>query len=311
LYLSARLRPEQQIKNHPAMKRLRIPGLVDLYKVSDPTEIRALAEDPCVDRAFKLRTCPLNWFLLKRALSVLSVGGRRFPTMTSRDSAERKRDQQELWTSLNAKIGSIKEGPEELEPLANWIRGAGAEPDVGILAQQFLGRLFFPGFVATEQSWAAAKVFVAAPRLGNVATLLGWWMSGKIGRAKRLLAELSEGNLSAMNAIGIAVHNVVKGLRQMRKLYADAGQRASLTPEAAAQQCLFAPISLFRQATAAGQLDGCPFPRNALFVYEIGEASQREGGDPLVFMDGTWSGCPAAHWVPAMMEGLWRRAVRA
>jgi hypothetical protein len=88
-------------------------------------------------------------------------------------------------------------------------------------------------------------------------------------------------------------------------------QGASLSPEAAARQCLFAPVSLYRQATAAGQLGDCPFPRNALFVYEIGEASRREGGSPLVFMDETWSRCPAAQWVPAMLEGVWRRAIRA
>ncbi len=114
-----------------------------------------------------------------------------------------------------------------------------------------------------------------------------------------------------MNAIGIAVHNLVKGLRQMRKLYADTGTRSSLSPEAAAQRCLFAPLSLFRQATAAGEINGCPFPKNALFIYETGEASKQEGGAPVVFMDQTWSRCPAAQWVPAMLEGLWRRTSRS
>jgi hypothetical protein len=293
------------------MKRLKIPGVVDVFKVSDPQEIHALAQDPRVDREFTLRTCPFNWLLLKRSLSVLSVGDRRFPTMIPRDSSQRKKDQQELSDSLNEKIPSLKEGPEELESLANWVRGVGADADIGILAQQFLGRLFFPGFVATEESWAAAQVFVAAPRSWKMPTILWWWLSGKVGRAKRLLAGMVDGNLSAMNAIAIAVHNLVKGLRRMRKLYADNGTRSSLTPEAAAQECLFAPLSLYRQATAAGELNGCPFPRKALFIFEIGKASQREGGRPLVFMDQTWSHCPAAQWVPALMEGLWLRAIRA
>ena len=104
------------------------------------------------------------------------------------------------------------------------------------------------------------------------------------------------------------MHNVIKGLRPMRSLYADHAARASLTPEAARAKCLVAPVSLYRQATEAGQLGGCPFPRNSLFVLEIGKASRREGGGPLVFMDGTWSRCPAADWVPAMLEGLWLRA---
>jgi hypothetical protein len=289
------------------MKRLKIPGFVDIFKVCDPKEIRALTHDPSIDRQFGSRKCPVNWLLLKRSLSVLSVGGHRFPTMTPRDSEQRKSDQQQLWNSLSAKVATISAGPEDLEPLANWIRGVGPESQVGILTQQLLGRLFFPEFVATEESWAAAKVFVAAPRTWKI---LWWFVTGKLRRAKRLLAGMVHGNLSAMNAVGIAVHNTVKGLRHMRSLYADSEMRSSLSPEAAARQCLFAPLSLFRQSTAAGQLSGCPFPRNALFVFEIGEASRREGGGPLVFMDDTWSRCPAAQWVPAMFEGVWRRAIR-
>jgi hypothetical protein len=115
-------------------------------------------------------------------------------------------------------------------------------------------------------------------------------------------------DLSAVNAIGIAVHNVVKGVRHMRSLYADAGPRSSLSPENAARQCLFAPASLYRQAVGAGRLGACPFGKKSLFIFEIGKARQREGGQSLVFMDGTWSRCPAADWVPAMFEGLWRRA---
>lgn len=49
--------------------------------------------------------------------------------------------------------------------------------------------------------------------------------------------------------------------------------RSSLSPADAARQCLFAPVSLYRQATDAGQLDGYPFPQNSLFVFEIGKAS--------------------------------------
>jgi hypothetical protein len=289
------------------MKRLKIPGFVDIFKVNDSEEIRALAQDRRVDREFGLRTCPVNWLLLKRALSVLSVEGRLFPTMTRRDSKQRQNDQQELWNSLNERVAVISAGPEELEPLANWIRGAGPESEVGIITQQLLGRLFLPTFVATKESWAAAQVFVAAPRSWKI---LWWFVTGKLRRAKRLLAGMVDGNLSAMNAVGIAVHNTVRGLRHMRRLYADSSVRSCLSPEAAAGKCLFAPVSLYRQATAAGQLDGCPFPRNALFIFEIGEASQGEGGRPLVFMDDTWSRCPAARWVPAMLEGVWRRATR-
>jgi hypothetical protein len=293
------------------MKRHRIPGLADIFRVDEPNEILALAQDPRVDRKFNLRTCPFNWLLLKRSLSVLSFNGHRFPTMISQDSQQRQRHQRELAQSLHERAAAIRLGPEELEPLARWIRGEGTEAQVGMLAQDLLGKLFVPEFVATPESWEAAQVLVAAPRSTQYLKVLGWFVTGKLRRSKRLLAQMVDGDLSAVNAIGIAVHNVIKGLRRMRTLYSESSSRSSLAPDAAASQCLFAPLSLYRQATAPGQLGGCPFPRNALFVLEIGKASQREGGQPLVFMDGTWSRCPAADWVPAMMEGLWLRAIGA
>jgi hypothetical protein len=293
------------------MKRLRVPGIANIIKVDDPEEIRALARDPRIDRNFELRTCPFNWLLLKRSLIVLSVKDRRFPTMTRRDSQERQLQQQALANSLTAKAAAVRLGPEELDPLARWIRGEGPDSEVGILTQQLLGRLFSPAFVATDESWAAAKIFVAAPRSPKIAEVFWWFVSGKVRRSKRLLAQMANEDLSAMNAIGIAVHNVVKGLRQMRRLYADPGIRSTLSPNAAASQCLFAPVSLYRQATDAGQVGDCPFQRNSLFVLEIGKASRQEAGRPFIFMDGTWSRCPAADWVPAMLEGLWFRSTNA
>jgi hypothetical protein len=290
------------------MKKISIPGIVNIFEVDEPNEIRTLAQNPRVDRAFGLRTCPLNWLLLKRSLAVLSFNGRRFPTMTRRDSPERQLQQQTLASALGERAAAIRLGPDELEPLARWVQGEGAESQVGILTQQLLGRLFSPGFVATEESWNAAKILVTAPRSWR--KLFWWFVTGQLGRSKRLLAGMVNGDLPAVNAVGIAVHNVVKGLRHMRSLYADGGIRSSLSPEAAARQCLFAPVSLYRQATKAGQLGDCPFPRNSLFVLEIGKASQRDGGRPMVFMDNTWSRCPAADWVPAMLEGLWLRATR-
>ena len=74
------------------------------------------------------------------------------------------------------------------------------------------------------------------------------------------------------------------------------------------RQCLFAPASLYRQAKTPVRLGDRLYPRNSLFVLETGDASRQDGGSPLVFMEETWSRCPGSQWVPAMLEGLWRRA---
>ncbi len=290
------------------MKRHHIPGLFDVYEVSDPREIEAVNNDPRIDRQFGSQTCPLNWLLVKRSLSALSYAGKRFPTMQPRDSMARKSAQEALWNRLNLKVGEIKLGPEELEPLAQWVKGHGAEESLGPQAQQILGRLFSATFVATAESWDAATTVVKAPRSSNVPQLLWWRISGKVKRAKRQLASLVNDDLSAVNAIGIAVHNLVKSLRRMRALYSDSNRRPTLSPADAAKECLVAPVSVFRQATVAGKLHGNPFSSNSLFVLNIGEAAQLEGGRPLVFMSDSWSSCPGEQWVPAMLEGVWLRA---
>jgi hypothetical protein len=161
------------------MKRVKVPGIVNIFKVSEPEEIAALAQDSRIDREFRLRTCPINWLLLRRSLAVLSLEGRLFPTMTRRDSAQRQDDQEKLWNFLNERVPAIAAGPEELELLAIWVRGVGAEAEVGILVQQLLGRLFSPEFVASEESWAAAEVLVAAPRSRKILTVLWWFANGK------------------------------------------------------------------------------------------------------------------------------------
>jgi len=290
------------------LKRSHIPGVLDVFEVSDPEEIKAVNGDPRMDRQFDSRTCPLNWLLVKRSLNALSYGGIRFPTMTARDSAVRKSKQQALWERLNLKVPEVRLGPEELEPLAEWVRGDGAEETLGPQTQQFLGRLFSETFVATPETWDAARTLVKAPRSSNVLKLIWWSISGKLRRAKQLLAGMVNDDLSAVNAIGIAVHNLVNSLRRMKSVYADTNSRLNLSPPEVANRCLIAPASLYRQATVAGELNGSQFSNNSLFVLNIGSAAKLARS--LVFMRDSWSSCPAEQWVPAVLEGVWLRATR-
>jgi hypothetical protein len=290
------------------LKRYHIPGVLDVYEVSNPKEIEAVNNNPRIDRQFDSRTCPLNWLFVKRSLSALSYGGNRFPTMKPRGSEARQSAQRALWNRLHLKVPELKLGPQELEPLAQWVRGYGAEESLGVQTQQILGRLFSDTFVATAESWDAATTLVRAPRSANVLKLIWWSISGEVRRAKRKLASMADNDLSAVNAIGIAVHNLVNSLRRMRTLYSDANRRQTLSPADAANECLVAPASIFRQATVAGELNGNPFSNNSLFILNIGEAAKLEGAKTLVFMGGSWSSCPAEQWVPAMLEGVWLRA---
>ena len=182
------------------MKRTHIPGVVNTFEVNDPEEIKSLANDPVIDREFETRTCPINWFLLKRSLSVLSFKGRRFPTMEPRDCATRARAQEELWRMLNEQAESIKAGPIALEPLAEWVRGVGSDAEAGIRTSSCWDAYF--GVISRRQRRVGRRHwFLSWLHCSNLLKLGWWFVSGKVRRAKRLLAGMVGDDLSAVNAM--------------------------------------------------------------------------------------------------------------
>jgi hypothetical protein len=279
----------------------------DTEVIRDPALIREIAGDPIFDRDFDQPVFSRNPSSLQRMLWVFSVNGKRFPTMCPRTDAQRAAAQDELWARLNAIAQEIKSGPDELEPLAQWVRGTWAEDRIGPLVQQSVGRLFVSDFTSTEESWAAARMMLEASVSTDRMKMLWWRLTGKLERAKELLSTMVDGNLSAVNGIGVALHHIADGLRRMRQIAGETGTRGKWTPEAIADECLFAPGSVARLAKADGTVGGCPFQKGKLFVLSLASATQGRRNRDLVFLSESWSRCPADTWVPALLEGVWRR----
>jgi hypothetical protein len=290
------------------MEKREIRGLVDVIKVSDPGEIRALTSDARIDRKFAGNTPLLNGLLIRKVLSALSFRGKRFPTMRARGDGERAHDQDVLWERLNERATNIRLGTDELDPLAQWVKGQKADTELGVLVQQAVGRLFVDSYVANPESWAAAMTLDAAPRPKSIVTSISWALTKKVSRAKTLLAGKVNGDLAGVHGTGVALHNIVKGFREMQALYVNISQRTAMSPESAAGHCLFAPAAVLRQATSDGEIAGCPFHKNAVFVLELSEAHKQADTNDLVFLEDSWSRCPAEQWVPALFEGVWRIA---
>ena len=288
------------------MKRTRIPGLIDVVHVDDPAEIRELTARPEIDRQFNIFHPLVNGWRLWGVLSALTLGGRRLPAMRPRGQLNRAVEQGALWKRLN-EAAATKLGPPDLEALARWVKGAGTDRQLGILVQDAVGRLFSSSYRADEASWSAALMLRDAPRARNPLQLLWWAITGRVRNAKALLAQKVDGEIMGVHGTGITVHNIVKGFAKMRTLYAAPGQSSGMPPETVASQCLFAPPSVMRQSTAPGEIRGCPFKAGTLFILGLGEASKRSESSDMVFLDHTWGSCPAATWVPALFEGVWRR----
>jgi hypothetical protein len=103
--------------------------------------------------------------------------------------------------------------------------------------------------------------------------MLGWRISGRLERAKTLLASMVNGDLAGVIALIAARQLIVDGLHKMRQLAADPALRSSITTDAAVDECLFAPAAVVREAKTSGEVGGCP----------------------------------AEKWVPALLEGVWTR----
>ena len=289
------------------MKRTYIPGITDIVIVTDPAEIRTISNDARLDRDFIEHGPVRNVQLLRKMLRVLSLNGRLFPTILPRTNPSRAAAQDELWPRLNVKADEVKHGPAQSEPLAEWVRGIGTAEKLDLLVQQSIGRLFVETFTATEKSLAAAHMVLEAAGSSNVLRMLGWRISGKLERAKTLLASMVNGDLAGVIALIAARQLIVDGLHKMRQLAADPVVRSSITTDAAVDECLFAPAAVVRQAKTSGEVRGCPFRRGSLFILELGSASKGATNGDLVFLSQSWSRCPAEKWVPALLEGVWTR----
>jgi hypothetical protein len=291
------------------MKRTYVPGIADVVVVTDPVEIRTVSNDSRFDRDFMGHGPVRNVLRVRKMLRIFSLEGRLFPTILPRTNPSRAAAQDELWSRLNVIADEVKHGPAQLEPLAEWVRGTGTAEQLDLLVQQSIGRLFVETFTATDESVAAAHMVLEAASSSNILKMLWWRISGRLDRGKTLLGSMVNDDLSGVIALIAARQLIVDGLHKMRQLAADPALRTSITTDAAADQCLFAPPDVLRQAKTSGEVAGCPFRRGSLFVLELGSASKGAPNRDLVFLNESWSRCPAEKWVPALLEGVWTRVL--
>jgi hypothetical protein len=289
------------------MKRSYIPGLVDVVTVDDPAEIRQLVNSKQLDRRFD-RFCPvLNGFLLRKITKTLSFDNHRFPTLLPSGNQERSIAQEELWNRLNLQVRELTPANRDVRDLATWVKGMKTSVDVGVLAQQAVGRLFDPEYKADAESWEAAQILGQAPKTKGLAAIV-LRLSGKVMNAKVLLASKVEGDRAGIHGTGVAIHNLVKGFHRMQFIFRDRALRAGFDSERIVHECLFAPEMILRQATENGNSSGCPFKRGTVFLLQLGKGHEHPDTEDLIFLDATWSRCPAEQWIPALLRAVWECA---
>jgi hypothetical protein len=185
-------------------------------------------------------------------------------------------------------------------------RAGDAEPGLARLADHLLrGDQALCGRAGRRQ---AALTLDAAPRSFNPFQIVWWALTGAVPKARELLADKVGGDPSGIHGTGVAVHNIVAGLQQMRKLWTDAPSRRRLPSAGAAAQCLVAPQQVIRQPRKAGLCIAGAFEPTTLVMLQLNAAHTQRPTAELAFMTQSWARCPAHAWVMALLAGTWRVA---
>ena len=295
-------------------RSLRIPGSGrSRFGSMRASEIRALAADGRLDRRFEARGPLVNRLLLRRIRSVLRVDGVPLPSVAPRGDARRARAQEALAAPARSRRGhaAVGRGDHPSAWSALCTRQRQALRRSGRRRSRRSGRLFVADYRVERQELGAPRSCSRPPcRPATRCARLFLTLSGRLARARALLAELVDGDLAGVHATGIAVHNLVRGFERMRELWSEPRWRVRSATDAVVAQCLFAPPSVLRQATDAGATVA-----GAVRAGHAGRAparrrarAQRPGRD-VAFMAGSWAHCPAAAFVPALLRAVWERAL--
>lgn len=289
-------------------RRLRIPGLVDLIRVDDPGMIAAASTDARLDRNFTGGGPLINRWIARRIRLSLRTPAAPLPSVSPRDHPGRAERQAALQSRLCALVSEGTVATEHVAELAAYVRGDRPESAAGPLAQEAVGRLFAERYSSTDRTWRAACVMDAAPRNMNPLRALWWAATGALRRGRHILSDAVGGDPAGVHATAIAVHSLVRSLRQMRRLWLEPGLRDRITTDAAVTRSLRAPESVPRRWSAPASTVWGNLPAGTLALLELDAARARDPDADIVFMAASWSRCPAAGWTTALLKDVWKRA---
>jgi Animal haem peroxidase len=293
-------------------RRFRIPFLLDLAIVSDEAEMARLNNEPAVRRGLSGTGPWLHRLLAKRIHDTFRVDGRLLPVFEPRDKAERAEAQERAEQSLTRMAAQARPFDRDaVAALANYVAGRNPDTPIGVTVQQIIGRLFDRSYVATRESYEAARVVNAALSACpiNVLRVLWWKLSGRFAASRALIWKRANHDPVIIHSTAIAMHNVVDSLKRMRVAMRKDGAWQA-TPAQAASEALVAPSRLLRQCVRETELKG-PLRPGALVLVRLHRIHKGTESNDLALSRHEWSQCPAHAIVPRLLEDVWQEAVGA
>jgi hypothetical protein len=291
-------------------RRIRVPGLVDIVLVTEPVEIRALDDEPKVDRNFTPHGPLINRLITRRIRRWFHINDQRLPSLVPRSDAVRAEQQQKLFNALPPACGRPVCSDPQLERLALFVTGKASRDDAAITVQEIVGQAFSPDYTADKKSWKASAL-IDRFREGFSLREILWRVTGRLQRSRRLLIDRARQDRWTMHGTAIGMHGILQALDRMRALRA-APDAASLGEDAVLARCLAPPRQVPRMAEA--MLATAVTPKRlrpgTLVMLRLREAGPRAPGPGTVFMHGHWNACPAQAFVTELVRAVWRRSAR-
>lgn len=287
--------------------RIRLGSFLDLLLVQDPDQIQWLNQHPDVEREIDPSTSWLHHFADKRLRLDLAFGGKPLPVFASRENFERAATQRKLHERLEDLRGLPG---EERDRITDYVSGKDTPEEIGVIVQQWCGRLFSSHYRSAKEIYAAGKKLAEWP---ITLPVLAWLQkkSGRFDAAKKTVADVADNDIHCIHATSIGMHNLARTVRKLRSAAHGIGA-TKLSPDDAIRICLTVPTAVLRGCTR--EIDApflaSPLTKRTLVVFLVAKSFETSGDLDDAFLGESWSACPARDVIPEMLRAVWYAAHR-
>jgi hypothetical protein len=290
--------------------RITIPGIIRLAWLTDPDEVVAANDSGVVQRSLSGLGGLVQRSIAAKLAVFRTADGDIWPAFRDRGDCLRSDHQRELESKLSPTRSLLKRVAPETGALAVYVRSGSSNRPPEIIVQQMVGRLFFPNYAASAESYDAARALQTWVSGGPIKSYL-LKCSGELERALDLITTLARGNTSCAHATTIAMHNIVDAIERMRRLAQTSDNLEKLSPQEAIASTLRAPKQVVREARDGGQVCGSHFGARTLVVLRLETARRQKPDAGIEFFAKGWNQCPAHAIVPALLGEIWKKAKKA
>jgi hypothetical protein len=287
--------------------RIRFANWIDIVLVHDSDQIQWLNQHPDVEREIDPSASWLHRFADKRFKLDLGFGTQALPVFLSRKNAARADKQQKA----HARLDDLRGLPgEERDRITDYVSGKDTPDDIGVVVQQWCGRLFSSHYRSTREVYDAGRMLADWPTTLPLRAFLEK-RRGRVEAAKKLISDVADGDIMCIHATSIGMKNLVSTVRKLRGA-AHAIGATKLTPDEALRMCLTVPPAVLRGCTREIEAPflARPLTKSTLIVFLVAKSFASSGDLDDAFLGESWSACPARDVIPEMLRAVWYAAHR-